>query len=126
MLSNGWIVFVFLKADHASVILNSTWRVGLESLVLGRWHAHFDPLKERVTKRHLWVLLPSLPFPLWHKSILEGIANTVGCFVVVDEHFHLSFDKRLARVLVEMDVSHGLSTEVEILCKERLLIQNLD
>ena len=78
LLANVWIVFIFLEADHASVILDSTWRVGLRSLVLGRWHAHFDPLMERVTKHHLWLLLPSLPFPLWHKSILEAIANTVG------------------------------------------------
>ena len=64
LLSNGWIVFVFLEAEHAAIILNSLWRIGNGSLVLGRWHAHFDPLREKVTKRHLWVLLPSLPFPL--------------------------------------------------------------
>ena len=50
----------------------------------------------------------------------------MGRFVVVDEDFNLSFDKRLSRVLVEMDVSHSLSTEVEILYKERLLVQKLD
>ena len=95
-------------------------------LVLGRWHSCFDPLRERVTKRHPWVLLPSLPFPLWNLNILEGIANTIGRFVAVDEDFHLSFDKRMARVLVEFDISHGLPAEVEILCKERLLVQKLD
>ena len=70
LLANGWIVSVFLEVDHALLVLDSTSRVGLGSLVLGRWHAHFDPLKERVTKPHLWVLLPSLPFPLWNRSIL--------------------------------------------------------
>ena len=96
------------------------------SLVLGHWHSHFDPLRERVTKRHLWVLLPSLPFPLWNLNILEGIANTISHFVAVDDDFHLSFDKRMARVLVEMDISLGLPTDVEILCKDRLLVQKLD
>ena len=118
LLSNGRIVFVFLEADHVALILDTIWRIGAGSLVLGCWHTHFDPLRERVTKRHLWVLLPSLPFPLLSKSILEGIANTVGRFVAVDDDFHLTFDKRMARVLVEMDVSHGLPAEVEILCKE--------
>jgi len=79
-----------------------------------------------VTKRRLWVLLPSLPFPLWNLNILEGITNTIGRFVAVDEDFHLSFDKRMAQVLVELDVSLGLPDEVEILCKERLLVQKLD
>ena len=64
LLSNSWIVFVFLDAAHASLILEKIWRIGLGSLVLGRWHSHFDPLRERVAKHHLWVLLPHIPFPL--------------------------------------------------------------
>ena len=46
LLSNGWIVFVFLEAQHATLILETIWRMGLGSLVLGRWHTHFDPLRE--------------------------------------------------------------------------------
>ena len=42
--------------------------------------------------------------------------------MAVDEDFQLTFDKRVARVLVELDVTLGLPTEVEILCKERLLV----
>ena len=61
LLLNGWIVFVFLEEKHASLILNKTWHVGSGSLVLGRWHSHFDPLRKRVTKRDLWVLLPVTP-----------------------------------------------------------------
>ena len=83
---------------------------------------HFDPLRERVTKRHLWVLLPSLPFPLWNQHILEGIVNTIGRFVAVDDNFHLAYDKSMARVFVEMDISLSLPADVEILCKDRLLV----
>ena len=79
-----------------------------------------------MTKRHLWVLLLHLPFPLWSLHTLEGIANTIGIFVAVDDNFHLSFDKRVTRVLVELDISLGLPTEVEILCKDCLFIQKLD
>ena len=79
-----------------------------------------------ITKQHLWVLLPHLPFPLWNQHVLEGIANTIGRFVVVDDDFHLTFDKRITRVLFELDISLGLPTEVDILCNERLMIQKLD
>ena len=72
------------------------------------------------------MLLPHLLFPLWNKHILEGIANTIGRYVAVDEDFHLAYDKRIARVLVEMDISVGLAADVEILCNERLLAQRLD
>ena len=122
LLSNGWIVFIFLEVDHASLILEKTWRIGSGSLILDRWHTHFDPLRERVTKHHLWVLLLHLPFPLWSLHTLEGIANTIGRFVAVDEDFHLSFDKRVARGLVKLDISLGLPAEVEILCKDRLFV----
>lgn len=126
LLSRGWIVFVFLDPVHCTRVLDQMWRVGKGSLVLGRWHANFDPCKEKVSRRHLWVLLPQLPFPLWSKSILEGIGNTIGRFVAVEDDFLQVYDKRMARILVELDISRGLPAEVELLCEERLLIQRLD
>ena len=75
---------------------------------------------------HLWVLLPSLPFPLWNHSLLEGISNTIGWFITVEEDFMLTFDKRMGKILVEMDISEGLPTKVEILCQEHLFSQQLD
>ena len=95
-------------------------------MVLGRWHSKFDPLRERISKRHLWVLLPHLPFPLWSRQFLEGIGNTIGRFVLVEDDFHQVYDKRVAKILVEMDISRRLPAEVEILCNKRLLIQRLD
>ena len=38
LLVKGWIVFVFLEAEHATTILNRPWRVDKGSLVLDRWH----------------------------------------------------------------------------------------
>ena len=70
--------------------------MGDGSLVLNRWHTGFDPLRERITKRHLWALLPQLPFPLWNKKVLEGVANSIGRFVAVEMDFHLAFDKWVA------------------------------
>ena len=57
---------------------------------------------------------------------MEGIGNTIGRFVAMEDDFHLAYDKRVARILTEMDISWGLPVEVEILCNERLLIQRLD
>ena len=68
------------------------------------------------------MLLPHLSFPLWSRQILEGIGNTIGWFVAMEADFHLAYDKRIARVLVEMDISLGLPAKVEILCNERLLV----
>ena len=126
LLVRGWIVFVFLEDAHATEVLNRLWRVGKGSLVLDRWHVNFDPAHERVRKRHLWALLPGLPFPLWNRSLLEGVGNTLGRFVALDDDFMNSFDKRMDKILVEMDISKGLPAEIEILCRECLFIQRLD
>ena len=66
LLVRGWVVFVFLEEAHASEVLSRLWRVGNGSLVLDRWHVNFDPARERIQKRHLWDILPGLPFPLWN------------------------------------------------------------
>ena len=83
LFSKGWIVFVFLEEAHCMNILEGIWWMGTGSLVLDRWHPHFDPLKERVVKRHLWVLLPHLPFPLWNKEFLISISKSLGRFVAL-------------------------------------------
>ena len=110
LLVRGWIVFVFLEDAHASEVLSRLWRVGNGSLVLDRWHVNFDPTRERVQKRHLWALLSGLPFLLWNRSLLEGVGNTIGRFVALDDDFMNSFDKGKAKILVEMDISKGLPT----------------
>ena len=86
------------------------------SLVLSHWHSIFDPLTERVTIRHFWVLLPDFPFPLWSKDILTRLENTLGHFVSLEKDFHLIFDKQLVKELVELDISRGIIPEVDIVC----------
>ena len=58
--------------------------------------------------------------------MLEFIGNTIGHFVTVEEDFMKSYDKRMAKMLVEMDISVGLPADVEIRCHERLFSQHLD
>ena len=114
LLANRWLVFVFIEESDASLILENLWPVLDGSLVLKRWHSSFDPLTEKVTIRHLWVLLPALPFPLWNRDILIALANLLGRFVALEKDFHLIFDKRMAKFLVEVDISKGFIPELDI------------
>ena len=98
--------------------MDTLWNIGSGSLVLNCWHSAFDPQRERVVKRHLWVLLPALPFPLWSQDLLVGVANTISCFVAMDEDFQLILDKRIAHFLVEMDLSRGLPVDIELKCDD--------
>ena len=73
---------------------------------------NFDPTRERVKKRHLWNLLLGLPFSLWNRSLLEGVGNTIGRFVAVEEDYMNAYNKRMAKILVELDVTLGLPAEI--------------
>jgi len=61
VLENGWFVFHLLAIKDRIAITKQTWLIGRGLLVLMRWHSGFDPLHERVNKRHLWVSLFGLP-----------------------------------------------------------------
>ena len=71
-------------------------------------------------------MMRALPFPIWNKEFLIGISNTLGCFIVVEKEFHLIFDKRMAKFLVELDVSKGLLAEIGIVCNNLVISQRLD
>ena len=122
-MANNWLVFVFLEESDASLILEKLWPVLEGSVVLKKWHLGFDPLTERVAVRHLWVLLPALPFPLWNKDVLINLENLLGRFVALEKDFHLIYDKRVAKILVEVDVTKGLIPEIEIVCGADILTQ---
>ena len=58
--------------------------------------------------------------------MMEGIGNTIGRFVAVEDDFLHTYDKRMAKILVEMDLTSGLPAEIEILCLEWIIQQQLD
>ena len=91
LLANRWLVFIFIEDSNATRILNSLWTIENGSLVLSRWHSSFDLLRERVVKRHFWVRMPTLPFPLWNKEFLIGISNTLGHFVAIEKYSQAYF-----------------------------------
>ena len=70
--------------------------------------------------------MSALPFPVWNKDFLIRLDNTLGRFVALEKYFHLIFDKRMAKVLVELDVSKGLLPEIEIDIGSSLIFQKLD
>ena len=45
---------------------------------------------------------------------MEAIGNVLGCFIKTDEEALQSSDRRMAKVLVEIDVHEGLLDTLEI------------
>jgi len=57
-LMKGWVCFHFKSEIDVNHILEGMWSIGKGSLVFSRWHVTFNPLKETIIKRHMWMLLP--------------------------------------------------------------------
>jgi hypothetical protein len=60
------------------------------------------------------VLLPGLPLHFWNAKDLEAIGNALGKFIRVDDGALQASDKRIGRVLVEIDIHAGLLETLEI------------
>ena len=116
---------MFLKEEDLAHILERLWFVGKGSLVLNRWWVDLDLGHSRVLKRHLWVLLSNLPFALWTQDSSMDIGYCLGRFIVVDELLFHSFDKRMAKVFVELDTSEGLPKDMDITWGDKVLVQRL-
>jgi hypothetical protein len=114
-LTQGWISFIFKSTEDSSAILEQFWTIDGGSLMMKHWRINFDPLQDYFRLRHLWVLLPGLPLHLWNQKSLEAIANTLGRFICVDQLSLTASVKKVARVMVEIDIHDGLCWNAWIL-----------
>jgi hypothetical protein len=125
-LNFGWFGLVFNSPEDVELILSSFWAFEGGNIMLKRWCTGFDPATEYFSLRHIWVLLPGLPLNLWNKPALRAIGNLLGRFLKVDEKCLSSQDKRMARVLVEIDIHAGLMESLELEWRGQIMIQRLD
>ena len=54
----------------------------------------FNPILQKVYKRHLWLLLSGLPIQFWSEEILINLGNHLGKFIVIDKDNMRSGDKK--------------------------------
>jgi hypothetical protein len=74
----------------------------------------FDPETKYFSFRHFWILLPDLPLYLWNEGALKAIGEALGSFIMLDRATLISTTRKVGRILVEMDISHGLPESLEI------------
>lgn len=108
VLCKGWLCFEFWSQLDAKLFFSQAWLWGPLSLVLKHWHLAFDLSTEPFVVQHLWELLPRCSVELWNVRDLEALGKLFGKIVLVDKNSLLSVDKRVARDLVEVNISKGL------------------
>jgi hypothetical protein len=82
--------------------------------MLKKWRLPFNPETEYFSFRHIWVMLLGLPLYLWNKGALTAIRNNLGSFIMVGKKNLEVSNRKVAKVLVEMDVHLGLLTTMEV------------
>jgi hypothetical protein len=63
---------------------------------------------------------------MWNHKALEAIGNMLGCFIKTDEEVMLSSDRRMVKILVEIDVHGGILDTIEIEWCDMVITQRLD
>jgi hypothetical protein len=126
MLSKGWIGFLCRNPEDATLLLNSYWVDGTSSLMLKRWRLAFNPETDFFPHRHIWVFLPGLPWFLWNVGALKAIGNSLGKFIMTDEGNLSASARKVGKVMVEIDVQHGLPATLEIEWRGSFILQKLD
>ena len=58
--------------------------------------------------------MPGLPIQFWSKEILINLVNHLGKFIAIDKVGLRPGDKIMARVMVEFDITEGLSKSLLI------------
>jgi hypothetical protein len=82
--------------------------------MLKKWRLAFNLETKYFSLRHIWVMLPGLPLYLWNEGALTTIGNNLGSFIMVDKNNLEVSSRKVAKVLVEMDVHLGLSATMEV------------
>jgi len=94
--------------------------------MLKRWCVGFDPVTDYFQFRHIWVLLRGLPLQFWNVVTFRAIGNELGRFMFVENSVLKGGDRRMGKILVEMDVHNGLLEGLDIEWRGKTCGQKLD
>lgn len=126
ILTRGWFMLKFNNAEAVNWVLGKTWSIGSTPVLMKRWNPLFDPSRENLTYGPVWVRLPGLPLEFWSDDIFKIIGDKLGSFVDADRSYEVSGRMTVARIMVNLDSSEGLSAELNLVYGDYSYIQILD
>jgi hypothetical protein len=84
------------------------------------------PVERKWTKYLVWVCLPALPLHFWSLEHFKAIGNFLGDFLEADMTFEETKQRKVARILVNLNVREGLGEEVDLRWGSYTHTQSLD
>jgi hypothetical protein len=113
-LNRNWYAFTFQTSEHSKWVLSKSWSINNSPFLLKPWNPLFDASTERLDKILVWVRLPALPFHLWSFDYFKKIGNFLGDFLDEDMSFEETKQRKVARILVNLNVREGLGEEMDL------------
>ena len=112
---SGWIIFKFQSdEDRLNVLNGGPYFVYGSNLLLKIMPSCFRFEGEDVSSVPIWIQLPGLPLDCWNARALSKIVSKVGKPITTDKMTLTKERFSFARVLVEVDVTSDIVSEVEI------------
>ena len=62
----------------------------------------------------IWVRLPGLSLPFWFEECFAHIGNLIGTYLEVDTTYKVTKLKRVARIMVNINIRKGLPGAVQM------------
>ncbi|CAK8566993.1 unnamed protein product [Lathyrus sativus] len=100
--------------DKELVLMKGPYSIRNRPMILREWKPDFSMNKDMLRTISLWVKLPQLPLHLWGARSLSKIGSEIGTPLVTDECTTNKPRVSYARILVEVDVTQELKTEILI------------
>ena len=126
VLPRGWFSLQFSKESYTNLVLGRCWHIEMALVLLKRWSPLFDPEREQLGARPIWVRLPGLPLPFWAEEVFIRIGNSLGTYLDYDRTYIESGNRTLARILVHLDTCEGLEEQITLQWGRCIRVQLLD
>lgn len=103
LLTRGWFTLSFALLTQVDWVLNQYWHIEMHLVLLKRWSPLFDPNKENVGARPIWMHLLGLPVQFWNDTALHNIGEDFGHYLDHDRSYLVTGNRVVARILIFLD-----------------------
>lgn len=111
----GWFYFKFATIEDSHTILHGgPWIMGNSSLILKEWSPDFHDTLDSIKIVPVWIIFPDLDPCFWSVRALSKIASAIGKPLYADPYTTDKSRISFARVLIDLDISLDLKTEVVV------------
>ena len=118
VLTKGWFSFILHSKEEVDVVLSRQCSMLGVPIVLKSWTPFSDSQLEKINKEPLWVKLPGFPMHLWNENRFAEIGNYLGEYVCADFSFVETGKYMVAKILINIDMCKGLSSEITVQSKD--------